>query len=165
MALHFEASVIARCKPEHVWQKFEQLQQWGWWNPIVGQCRWLDGSPWQKGSRFLMELVRPKRVTMKPVVLQATPPGKVGWVGSTLGFRGEHWFTFEAQGDGSTLLKTWEDSSGWATLFFGSGFKRKLQAMHQEWLENLKTEAEKVAREEFARQPSPTLPVVNQPKS
>lgn len=167
MALHFEASVTAKCKPGHVWQKFEALPQWGWWNSIVGQTRWLEGKPWQKGSRFLMELVRPKHLKMKPVVLEADPPNKVGWVGTIPGFRGEHWFSFEAQGDGTTLIKTWEDASGWATMFFGSGLKQKLQSMHEEWLQNLKAEAEKIAREESARQPAPasSLPVIHQPKA
>ena len=151
MATRLEYSVTAKCKPEHVWQKFQKLEEWPWWNRVVGQAKWLGGKPWEKGSQFLMELVYPRKISFKPVILESAPPNKIGWVGKTTGFTGEHWFSFEAQGDGITVIKTWEDISGWATAFFGSGMKQSLLAMHQDWLEALKAEAEKIAREEYAK--------------
>ncbi|MGZ4812042.1 MAG: hypothetical protein ACXVZI_04685, partial [Terriglobales bacterium] len=63
----------------------------------------------------------------------------------------EHWFSFEAQSDGTTLIKTWEDMSGLVAALFGNGMKQALLAMHKDWLEALKAEAEKIAREEMAR--------------
>jgi hypothetical protein len=151
MPTRLEYSVTAKCKPEHVWQKFQKLEEWPWWNRVVGQAKWLSGKPWQEGSQFLMELVHPRKMSFRPVILESAPPSKVGWVGKTTGVTGEHWFSFEPQADGTTLIKTWEDLSGWATAFFGSGMKRSLLAMHKDWLESLKTEAEKIAREELAR--------------
>ncbi len=151
MATHLEYSVSAKCRPEHVWQKFQKLEEWPWWNPVIGQARWISGRPWEKGSQFLMDLVRPRKVSVKPVVLESLPPNKLGWIGKTTGFTGEHWFKFEAQPDGTTLIRTWEDMSGWATTFFGNGMKQGLLAAHRDWLEALKTEAEKIAREEQAR--------------
>ena len=151
MGFRLEYSTTAKCRPEHVWKKFEKLEEWPWWNQIIGQSRWLDGQPWQKGSRFLMQIVRPKIMTFKPVVLECAPPGKVGWVGKAAGFTGEHWFSFEPQADETTLLKTWEDFSGLSTLFVGSGMKKQLVAMYAAWLDALKLEAERIAREEKAR--------------
>jgi hypothetical protein len=151
MPTRLEYSVTAKCKPEHVWQKFQKLEEWPWWNRVVGQAKWLGGKPWEKGSQFLMDLVYPRKVSFRPVILESAPPNKVGWVGKTTGFTGEHWFSFEPQADGSTLIKTWEDISGWATAFFGSGTKQSLLAMHRDWLESLKAEAEKIAREEYAK--------------
>ena len=151
MGFRLEASTVAKCRPEHVWQKFEKVEQWAWWNRVVAQARWVNGQPWQKGSVFFMEIVKPKNFKVKPVVLEAAAPNKVGWVGTSFGFRGEHWFTFEPQPDGTTLLKTWEDVSGFATAFFSADFKQGLTRMHQEWLDLLKAEAEKIAREELAR--------------
>ena len=164
MAVKFEASVVGKCRSEHVWQKLQELPQWGWWNPIVGQSRWLEGKPWEKGSRFFMELARPRRMAMKCEVLEAAPPGKVAWVGKGGGVSGEHWFAFEEQADGTTSIKTWETLTGLATVFLGGGMKAKIQRMHEEWLESMKNEAEKIAREETARGPGGTLPVIQQPK-
>jgi hypothetical protein len=151
MGFRLEYSTTARCKPEHVWQKFSKLEEWAWWNPVIGKTRWLQGQPWQKGSRFLFELTRPRRMTFRPVIIESAPPHRVGWVGTAFLFRGEHWHTFESQPDGATLIKTWEDFSGLGPAFFGQGRKQKLIAMYREWLESLKSESEKIAREALAR--------------
>lgn len=151
MAFTLEYSTAAKCRPEHVWQKFEKMEEWAWWNRVIAAARWTAGQPWQKGSRFFMELARPKQLKIPCVITLSEPPNKICWVGKTTGFTGEHWFSFEEQPDGTTLLKTWENSSGWATLFMGSGMKARLLDMHKMWLERLKEEAEKIAREQRAR--------------
>jgi hypothetical protein len=151
MAFRLEYSVAARCKPDHVWQKFSRLEEWAWWNPVVGKTRWLDGQPWQKGSRFSFELMRPRHMTFKPVIIESSPPNRIGWRGTAFLFKGEHWHSFQAQPDGSTLIHTWEDFSGPVSRFLGDKQKQQLIAMYREWLEALKVESEKVAREELAR--------------
>ena len=151
MAIHLEYSMSAKCKPEHIWQKFENLDQWSWWNKVITRSKWVEGQPWQKGSRFLMELARPINMKFEPVVLECDAPNKVAWVGKALGVRGEHWFSFEAQADGTTLMKTWEEFSGPSTLFFGSGRKQAVVKMYADWFEALKFEAERLAREAAAR--------------
>lgn len=151
MAIRLEHSTTAKCKPEHVWKKFSVLEEWPWWNRVVNQTRWLRGEPWTEGSQFNMEVVYPKKMSFKPVILPSTPPAKIGWVGKAMGLTGEHWFSFEAQADGNTLIKTWEVLSGWKTWLIGAGLKSALEAMHRDWLEALKAEAETIARREYAR--------------
>jgi hypothetical protein len=151
MAFTLEYSTVAKCRPEHIWQKFQKLEEWAWWNRVIGQARWLEGQPWQKGSRFLMELVRPRVIKFEPVITVSEPPNRICWVGKGKGVTGEHWFTFEEQPDGTTLLKTWENFSGLSSIFFGSGTKAKIVDMYKIWLDRLKEESEKIAREELAR--------------
>lgn len=151
MPITLEYSTVAKCRPEHVWQKFQKLEEWAWWNRVIGQARWLSGQPWQKGSQFYMELVRPIDMKFKPVVTTSEPPAKICWVGKGRGVTGEHWFSFEAQPDGTTLIKTWENFSGLSTIFFGSGTRKKIVDMYKIWLDRLKEESEKIAREELAR--------------
>ncbi|MGC2321973.1 MAG: SRPBCC family protein [Terriglobales bacterium] len=151
MSIHLEYSTTAKCRPEHIWKKFEALDQWAWWNKVISRARWVEGQPWQKGSRFEMELARPKPMKFRPVIIESAPPTRVAWVGKGSGFTGEHWFSFELQPDGATLMKTWEEFSGISTLFFGNGTRQGIVKMHQEWLEALKFEAERIAREAVAR--------------
>ena len=87
----------------------------------------------------------------KPVIIESAPPNKVAWVGKGKGVTGEHWFSFELQPDGTTLMKTWEEFSGLTTIFLGNGLRQGIVKMYQEWLEALKFEAERIAREEKAR--------------
>ncbi len=151
MPIHLEYSVAAKCTPEQAWKKFQILEQWPWWNRLIAQSRWLSGQPWEKGSRFQMQVLRPRNITFRLMILEASPPHKVGWVGKGPGITGEHWFSFEPQGNGTTLLKTWEDFSGLLTLFWGQGTRKAIVDMYAEWLETLKSEAEKIAREEHAK--------------
>ncbi len=151
MAFTLEYSTVAKCRPEHVWQKFSKMEEWAWWNRVIGQARWLQGEPWQKGSRFLMELVRPKTMKFEPVITESNPPNKVCWRGNGSGLAGEHWFAFEQQPDGTTLMKTWENFSGFSAMFMGSGAKAKIVDAYKLWLDRLKEESEKIAREELAR--------------
>ena len=151
MAIRLEYSVTAKCTPQQAWKKFEALEHWSWWTRGIAQARWVEGQPWQKGSRFLMQVLQPRNVTFRPVILESDPPRKVGWVGKAAGITGEHWFSFEPQSDGTTMLKTWEDFSGWVTIFWTNGIRKSIVAMYAEWLEALKAEAEKIAREEQAR--------------
>jgi hypothetical protein len=65
--------------------------------------------------------------------------------------RGEQWFWFEAQADGTTLLKAAQEVSGPAALLMQVGARKDAERMVQMWLEALKVEAEKLARERAAR--------------
>ncbi len=150
MSIRLEYSTTAKCRPEHVWKKFQDIEQWAWWNKVIARAKWIEGQPWTKGSRFELEFIRPKSMKLKPVVVESAPPNRVAWVGKGSGLAGEHWFSFESQGD-TTIIKTWEDFSGFGTVFFGSGTKQAVVKMYQEWLEALKLEAERIAREEYAR--------------
>ncbi len=150
MAVRLEYSATTKARPEHIWKAFEKLEQWAWWNPAIGKTKWTSGQPWQKGSHFDMQLERPFRKTFDCEVLDASP-AKVGWRGAGPLFRAEHWFSFEVQTDGTTLMKTWEDFSGLATMFFGSAMKGSIVGIYKIWFERLALEAEKIAREELAR--------------
>lgn len=150
MAIKLEYSATAKCRPEHVWKVFEKLEQWAWWNPGIGRTKWTSGKPWEKGSQFLMELERPRRLRFHCEVLDASP-AKVGWLGKGHMTTGEHWFSFQQQGDGTTLMKTWETLSGLGSTFIGKGLQQKTIELYKLWFERLAGEAEKIAREELAR--------------
>ena len=150
MAVHLEYSATAKARPEHLWKVFEKLEQWAWWNPAIGKTKWTSGQPWQKGSHFLMELERPKRLKFDCEVLDASAT-KVGWRGKGHMVVGEHWFSFEGQADGATLMKTWETLSGFGSMFIGKDTQAATVDVYKTWLERLAAEAEKLAREEMAR--------------
>ena len=89
MPIHLEYSLSAKCRPEHIWQKFENLDQWAWWNKVIARSKWLEGQPWQKGSRFLLGLAKPA-IEIPVEILECQAPAKVGWVGKFYGIRAEH---------------------------------------------------------------------------
>ncbi len=152
MSIKLEYSVTAKCNPEHVWQKFEKLEEWPWWNHVIGKTQWLSGGGrWQEGGRFTFEMLRPEHRAFKPVIIKSAPPNQIAWVGKAFGLTGEHWFSFEPHADDTTLLKTWEIFSGPLTMFIGAGSQKKIVGFFADWLGALKEEAEKIAREARAR--------------
>ncbi len=151
MSIRLEYSTTAKCTPAHVWQKFSKVEEWAWWNPVIGQARWISGKPWEKGSKLHFELIRPLNVKVDATITEVAPPNRVVWVGGGMLIRGEHAFSFEPQPEGASLMKTWEDFSGVGTIFLGEGKRREIVQMYQKWFEQLKIEAEKIAREEMAR--------------
>lgn len=147
MSVKVQHSVTAKCKPEHAWQKFQSVIEWPWWNRVIGQAKWTEGQPWQTGSRMLLEIAYPKRLTMKPVVSESSAPHAVALQGDGETMR----FSFDPQQDGQTLMKAEAEFSGLKTMFGGGGLQKSMQQAFREWLDALKTEAEKIAREELAR--------------
>ncbi len=145
-----EYQTVAKCRPEHVWRVFADLDNWSQWNPVIGKSQWLEGDRWKLGSKFLMEILRPRHMTFKPVITEISAPNRVAWTGKVPGFEGTHWHEFTAQADGTTVIKTWEEFSGVATVFFSAKMKAQLIEMYAAWLKALKTEAEKFARAEVA---------------
>ncbi len=150
MSIQLEYGATAKCRPEHIRQVFQKIEQWAWWNPSVTRSKWTSGEPWQKGSRFRMELERPRRMAFDCEVLEASAQ-QVAWRGKGYMVTGEHWFSFVANGDGTTKMKTWETLSGLGTIFIGKGMREKTVDVYKIWLERLAAEAEKIAREELAR--------------
>ncbi len=150
MGVRVQHSVIAKCKPEHAWQKFQKAEEWPWWNRVIGQAKWTDGQPWQQGSRMHLELAYPKRITVKPTVKENSAPQMVAWIVESSGMTGTMRFRFDAAADGNTTLSAECEFSGWKIALAGS-LEQDFRKTLDEWLGALKMEAEKIAREESAR--------------
>ena len=82
-------------------------------------------------------------MTIRPEVVAVEPNRRVTWVGRRLGVVDRHSFTFEADGNG-TRVTTVETFSG-PLLFLVRLLvsPARLQAMLGEWLEALRTEAQR----------------------
>ncbi len=151
MAIRLECSTLAKCRPEQAWEKLKNVHAWPWWNQAIGQVRWIQGEAWQQGSRLEIQVIRPRKMKIQPMIVECSPPTSVHWSGRKIGARGEQWFYFEVQPDGTTLLKTVQILSGLRTLFITNAMRRDGERTLRLWLEALKVEAEKLAREEAAR--------------
>ncbi len=151
MAVLVEAATVAKCRPQHVWEKFRELHAWPWWNQLIGEAKWLAGNPWEEGSQLELEIVRPRRIHMEAAVVEVSAPNLVHWSGRIMGVHGEQWFWFQSDGDGMTHLKSRQELTGAMTIFLTESGRKGVETVLQNWLEALKLEAEKLAREEAAR--------------
>jgi hypothetical protein len=143
--MHLEYSTVANCKPEHIWQAFQHVEEWPNWSSVIANTHWIEGAPWAKGSKFQMQILQPIPVTFRPRIIECAAPGFVHWIGETTAINAEQWFSFETQPDGTTLMKTWQEFTGPASFMFGESVRTAITNIYVDLFRSLKEAAEKRA--------------------
>ena len=137
-------SLYTSATPEALWHHFSDLPQWPTTVPsIIGSAKWESGEPWQSGSRFSMKLLKPMPVYFSPEILDAAAPNSAHWIARGTSVTAEQWFSFEPQPDGTTKISARQTFDGPMTFMFGESIQKQITAMYDEWLNILKTNAEK----------------------
>jgi hypothetical protein len=151
MAIQLEHSTFGRCKPDHVWQHFQQIENWPASVPkVIGNAGWTEGQPWTKGSKFSMKLLQPMPMYVKPEIIECNAPQSVHWIAPGSAVTAKQWFSFEEQPDGTTKLTARQEFDGPMTFMFGETIQKQIRAMYVEWMDVLKGQAEATAQTESA---------------
>jgi hypothetical protein len=79
---------------------------------IYEQASWVDGKPWQVGSRLRYVVVAPISATISAVVTSFEPPRSMGLLNHALGVTVEQQVTFTSGTKGKTLIRIIMDSVG-----------------------------------------------------
>jgi hypothetical protein len=149
MAIQLEHSTIGRCRPEHVWLHFKQIETWPAAVPaVIGNAGWTEGQPWDVGSKFSMKLLQPMPMYVKPEIKEINAPHSVHWIAPGSAVTSKQWFTFEPQEDGTTKLTARQEFDGPMTFMFGETIQKQIRGMYREWMETLKSQAEATAQAE-----------------
>src|SRR5689334_17435622 len=120
MAITIDRSLVAVCKPEHVWRRFQDLARWPEAVPrVIGSAFWTVGEPWCPGSRFEMRLLQPMPTTARPEIIMCTPSAHVHWMAAGSSLSQEQWFRFEEMPEGTTRISAVEEFTGPMTFLFG----------------------------------------------
>ncbi len=112
MTRHIDTEILIQASPERVWSVLTDFAAYPEWNPFILS---LEGkAEWGGHLRVRIRTGEDKEHLFKPVVLQATAPRRLRWLGR-LGvpglFDGEHDFELEPEGSG-TLLHQRESFQG-----------------------------------------------------
>lgn len=113
MTRHIDTEILIQASPQRVWQVLTDFAAYPEWNPFIVS---LQGTAeWGQRLRVKIRTGEGKEHVFKPVVLQATPPTRLRWLGR-LGlpglFDGEHDFELEPRGE-ATLLHQRETFQGY----------------------------------------------------
>jgi uncharacterized protein YndB with AHSA1/START domain len=148
MSLKIEYASIAQCRPEHVWQVFEQIELWPRWAPqSIREVRWVSGAPWTKGAKFSVEMLKPKDFKLTPEILEVEPPVYIHLRGKNSGVTGEQHFIFKWMPvEQTTELRTLQEFSGAPVLLFGGKIKPALEAGIKSLFARIVDEAQVLAR-------------------
>lgn len=106
MTRRIDTEILISAPPERVWSVLTDFASYPQWNPFIVA---IEGKPeWGGRLRVRMQAGGSSHV-FKPVVLQATAPAQLRWLGR-LGvpglFDGEHGFELKSEVTGTRLLQT-----------------------------------------------------------
>jgi uncharacterized protein YndB with AHSA1/START domain len=131
--------------PEDIWRWLVRPDHWGDYYSNVSRVRAKEGA-WpeiENGSTFTWVTFNAPVTT---TVDEFVPFERLAWTGSGLGSVGHHAWLLEADGRGGTRIVTEEVQRGAAVRLFRPVLRRRMQALHQQWVDNLATIAESGAR-------------------
>ena len=147
----FGYSVITKAPPEVAWGVFVDHTRWPAYSDMYGEIRWVEGEPWQVGSRMLIELLRPIRVHVHHRITACVPPLRAGWIDHALGTTIEQWVYFEPLPEGGTRVRTWAEFTGMARVIAGRPLRQVLLDFTAGWYERFRADCDRVADEVKAR--------------
>lgn len=109
-----EYSVNAPASPEKVWVAFSDLSRL-LGRGIYSEAVWIEGVPWQVGSRVRYVVLQPVEATVSAVVTLSEPPDKIGLINHALGVTAQQMVTFSRLNPNSTRVLMTMDFVGEST--------------------------------------------------
>lgn len=103
MLPRIEYSVTARTSPEHLWDAFcdlNRLLNRG----VYREATWIEGLPWQLGSRVRYTVEKPLPAVISSVVTSIDPPRRISIINHSLGITADQIVTFNTFPSGNTRV-------------------------------------------------------------
>src|ERR1700731_1436180 len=103
----FQYSVTTKASARGAWEVFSDWRKWNSFANIYGEVKWLEGEPWNVGSRMEIEVLRPVEVVIDHLIICCEPAREIGWIDKALGITIAQWVEFEKEGVERTRVNTW----------------------------------------------------------
>jgi hypothetical protein len=132
----FEYSVITKASPSLAWFVFSDTHRWNTFANVYGEVRWIEGIPWESGSRLKIELLRPVYAVIDHVITTCVPGKKVGWIDHALGVALAQWVTFEERPLIGTIVRTWGEVIHSGITIGGRTVEELLASFTRTWYES-----------------------------
>lgn len=142
--LQAKKTIVINASAEAIWKIMADISAWPRWFPTIREAGPLAGAALAPGSTlYFKAAVAGPAMKLKVKVSESRPPKKLAWTGGMLGVSAVHGFDFEPEGQ-ATRVTSWENFTGpMVGVLKLIMTEEKLGRLHQEWIEALKTEAEK----------------------
>ncbi|MGB2593125.1 MAG: hypothetical protein WBG02_10960 [Candidatus Acidiferrum sp.] len=134
----FEYSVFTKASPALAWLVFSDLHRWNSFANVYGQLHWMDGYPWEPGSRLKIEILRPVNAVIDHVITTCVPGKKVGWIDHAIGVAIAQWVTFEDRALEGTRVHTWGEIVHNGISIGGKTVEELLASFTRTWYESFR---------------------------
>lgn len=128
-----EFSVFTRAECSQAWSIYSDWTQWRNFSDIYGERLEWRGTPWQPGSRLLVDLAKPVPLSHESELMAYIVPRCVAWLSQTDEYRIEQWVLFYPYNGGGTRITAWAEFSGDVAFVGGLDARQALQDMLTAW--------------------------------
>ncbi|MGB8012786.1 MAG: SRPBCC family protein [Terriglobales bacterium] len=104
MLPHIEYSVTVPVPVDAAFRAFQDLERL-LHRGIYDEASWVEGEPWQVGSRLRYVVVRPVQGTVSAVVTSISPPRAISLLNHSLGVTAEEHISFGPDLKGGTRIR------------------------------------------------------------
>ncbi len=104
---------------------------------IYDEASWIEGVPWQVGSRLRYVIVQPVRATVSAVVTSISPPRAVGLLNHGLGITAEQNVAFGPDLRGGTRIRMTMDFVGTSSELSESDIQEAITFLTQDALDTI----------------------------
>jgi hypothetical protein len=140
----FDFQVVLNCPLETVFSIYSDVDRWRNRN-LFGDIRWVQGKPWEEGSRLRIETRIPIRSTIDQVVQHCTPNESVSYLSHVFGMTCETRVIFTAVSAHQTAINIVMHLVGTTSRSLGFALAPAITNATKGFFEELRKECEAAA--------------------
>jgi hypothetical protein len=137
----FEFNVVIDCPLETVFAIYIDTDRWRN-RSVFGDIRWVQGMPWEEGSRLQVETRVPIHSTVDQVLQHFDPNHHVAFISHVFGMTCETRVTFTPLDRRQTAIHIRMQIVGAVSLFLGFAIEPAIEKTTREFFAELKTECD-----------------------
>ncbi|MBI2683625.1 MAG: SRPBCC family protein [Acidobacteriales bacterium] len=137
MGNHYEYRLEVPGKPA---QAFAVLTDWEAWrhSTVWGDIQWIEGEPWQPGSRRRMEALVPFRYSVEQKILHFSAPQTFTAVTHGYGFTNTITFWLQEARQDTTRIEIQLDMAGVTATLFGVAIDQLISRFMEAYVKELR---------------------------
>lgn len=141
----FEFQIVLKCPLETVFSIYVDTDRWRNRN-LFGDIRWVQGKPWEEGSRLRIETRVPIRSNVDQVVQHCSPNESVSYLSHVFGMTCETRVIFTAVSVHETVINVVMQLVGTPSRALGFALAPAITKATKGFFEELRKECEAAAR-------------------
>ena len=141
----FEFQIVFQCPLAIVFAIYVDTDRWRN-RSLFGDIQWVQGKPWEVGSRLRIETRSPIRSTVDQVLQSFVPCESVCYLSHVLGMTCETRVTFKTISDQTTAINVDMHLVGKASRVLGFALEPAIARATKEFFEELRKECEAARR-------------------
>jgi hypothetical protein len=141
----FDFKIVLECPLETVFQIYTDIDRWQN-RSLFGEIRWVQGKPWEEGSRLRIETRVPVRSTVDQVVQHFSANESVSYLSHVFGITCETRVFFTPVSAGRTVVHVGMQLVGTLSHSLGFAVEPAIAKATKGFFEELKKDCESAAK-------------------